>query len=46
MWAPSTTIDEDKLPIRISEKLYDEIVVDPMTNDIYPGLPWFIYFYS
>ena len=46
LWAPSTTIDEDKLPIRISEKLYDEIVVDPMTNDIYPGLPWFVYFYS
>ena len=45
-WAPSTAIDEDKLPIRIDEKLYDEIVVDPMTNDIYPGLPWFIFFYS
>lgn len=46
IWEPSKTIPEDKLPLRIDEKIYDEVVVDPMTNDIYPGLPWFIYFYS
>jgi len=46
VWAPSKDIDPENLPIRIDEKLYDEIVVDPMTNDIYPGKPWFIYFYS
>ena len=45
-WEPSSTIEAAKLPIRITEKSYDEIVVDPMTNDIYPGLPWFIFFYS
>ena len=25
--------------------MYDKLVVDPMTNDIYEGKPWFLFFY-
>ena len=46
IWAPNPEIPPENLPIQLNEAVYDDIVVDPMTNDIYPGKPWFILFYS
>ena len=45
LWTPNPDIEPEKLPVLIDEKNYDELVVDPMTNDIYPGDPWFLLFY-
>ncbi|CDW74375.1 protein disulfide isomerase family member 4 [Stylonychia lemnae] len=44
-WKPSETILNYWLPLLIEDKNYDDLVVDPMTNDIYPGQPWLLFFY-
>ncbi len=35
----------DKSILNVTVESYDKFVVDPNTQDIYPGKPWVIFFY-
>ena len=44
LWQPSdATIDPALLPVHINISYYDKNVVNPSTNEVYPGKPWFIF---
>ena len=46
LWEVDTTYPEEVRPIRLNDTTWDELVVDPITNDIYPGKPWLVMFYD
>lgn len=37
-------LDSDLLPVHLDSALYDQLVVDPNTNELYEGEPWIIFF--
>ena len=45
IFALNPNIPPEYQPTIIDDTNYDSLVVDSTTTEVYPGLPWFIFFY-
>jgi Thioredoxin len=45
IWKPDPKIDSALLPVRLTDANWNEVVMDPETNQIRDGKQWFIFYY-